>query len=111
MPPCLHRRRPHGHRGALRGLLRHRTAIGASAGSAPVVRTTWPFSTATCRVSQRWRRMVSSACSLMIAMIHETNTYPGMKRNEDGRLRRCGSSLAERDSCHHPASTAAKIQF
>ena len=47
----------------------------------------------------------------MRAMIHETNTYPGMKRNEDGRLRRCGSSLAERDSCHHPASTAAKIQF
>jgi hypothetical protein len=47
----------------------------------------------------------------MRAMIHETNTYPGMKRNEEGRLRRCGSSLAERDSCHHPASTAAKIQF
>jgi len=92
------------------GLRRNRCGA-AAAGSAPAVRTTWPFSTATCRVSHLWRRMVRSAWSLMIAMIHETNTYPGMKKNEDGRLRRCGSSLAVRLSCHHPASTAAKTQL
>ncbi len=44
-------------------------------------------------------------------MIHETNTYPGMKKKEDGRLRRWGRSFADRLSCHHPASTAAKTQL
>ncbi len=48
--------------------------ISAGFSSAPAVRTTSPFSTATWRVSHRCLRIVISACSLMIAMTHENTT-------------------------------------
>ena len=34
-----------------------------------------------------------------------------MKKNDEGRRYRCGSSFADRLICHHSASTAQKIQF
>jgi hypothetical protein len=100
-------------RRALRGLRAATRAprTGPPPGPRRSVRTTWPFSTATCRVSQRWRRMVSSACSLMRAMIHETKH---VSRDEEERGRppaQVREQLGRAGELPPPASTAAKIQF